>query len=352
MANGLFLTPEQVLAAESQLRQQQAVKQGASLAGGSMFDLGYQLAGKAPMLFGGQEAVSPEVQMARARMNALQNADLSTREGSFAAAKSLRDAGDMEGFAQLTQHGLGIKAPEEPSASTSHKKMMELLNQGVNPKVAQGIAYGAYRQVTDPSTGDVSLVDLRKAGGSIPPQEAEEATTILTKGTRKEEKFTANVTKLADDVVRTNVPQAESALGEIEGMVNIIRERGDTDLPGFGLSAALPDIALSDEGKALRQRVSKLFNITLKDRSGAAVTSQELERLKREFGAGALKTDNQLLDALNIYRRELEDLKKTVAAGYSPDVVREFEARGGVRLTQPTKENKRLKFNATTGRLE
>lgn len=115
MANGaFFMTPEQALAAERQMRESQVLAGGGTPLGASAQELGRTMAGGISQGLFGAPALdeSPAVQMARTRSTVLQNADLGSRAGAFEAAKALRDAGDMEGFMQLTKHGLSITPPE------------------------------------------------------------------------------------------------------------------------------------------------------------------------------------------------------------------------------------------------
>jgi hypothetical protein len=75
------------------------------------------------------------------------------------------------------------------------------------------------------------------------------------------------------------------------------------------------------EVRAARQAIAKLFNIELKNRSGAAVTIPELERLKEEYGKGVFKTAAQLGDAITQARTLVNSHYRSVAAGFSPEVL-------------------------------
>ena len=92
-----------------------------------------------------------------------------------------------------------------------------------------------------------------------------------------------------------------------------------------------PGVAISAEGKKLRSLISGFENITLKKRSGAAVTPSELARVQQEL-AGAIKTgdENVLLDVIRRNRKVLEKQKKTVFAAYRPDDVNIYQDKGGL----------------------
>ena len=132
--------------------------------------------------------------------------------------------------------------------------------------------------------------------------------------------------------------EAEGALFEVEnsltkllgindkGLLNV----GSADIPGFGVGVGgFPEILLTPAGRTLRQQVQALANITLKDRSGAAVTTQEFERFKTEFGIGALKTEAQLLEGLRLARAGIEQHRRNLYKGHNPDNVRVYESRSG-----------------------
>ena len=107
------------------------------------------------------------------------------------------------------------------------------------------------------------------------------------------------------------------------------------DLEGFGLGATKPDWAVSTDAQDLRQQITKLFNIDLAERSGAAVTKQELDRLKDEFKSGAWKTDRQLVQGIRKYRELLESYKKHAFSGYTQEVVNRYQEQGGLTFKKP-----------------
>lgn len=151
-------------------------------------------------------------------------------------------------------------------------------------------------------------------------------------------------------VTDTNVSKQVQQLGKdferagLPTMINVVGEAMKLT-PGLekwvsGPKSALPDILVRDADglKAAdilraRQDVAKLFNITLKDRSGAAVTNQELERLKKEFGSGVFKQPGQLLAAIKRASQIVDDHYKGIAASYGKDVLDGYngnlEAVGG-----------------------
>lgn len=106
-----------------------------------------------------------------------------------------------------------------------------------------------------------------------------------------------------------------------------------------GPKAVLPDWSVPSDIAMGRQAISKLFNIELKNRSGAAVTVPEYERLKDEYGKGAFKTPAQIKGAIEQARNLLNQHYRSVAAGFSPDVLKTYNENlggiGGMPVIQP-----------------
>lgn len=102
------------------------------------------------------------------------------------------------------------------------------------------------------------------------------------------------------------------------------------DIPGVSLPGVGRVSFFSDEARPIQAQIQKVFNVELKDRSGAAVTTPELERLKSEFAAGKFNTESELLGALKSYKSELKTIFKNREAGVSPQALKAYEQRGGM----------------------
>lgn len=129
------------------------------------------------------------------------------------------------------------------------------------------------------------------------------------------------VQQLGAGLEKANLPQTDAVLADVE---STLRKNPNAAEYISGVKASLPDWAVPDDAKFARQSFQKLFNITLKDRSGAAVTDQELERLKQEFATGAFKTQKQLEAAVEKARNIINKHYAGVAAGYSPDTLKAY----------------------------
>lgn len=151
------------------------------------------------------------------------------------------------------------------------------------------------------------------------------AETQENRALRKGLQLDKKVNDYAKWIDESGIPELNSTIKEIERITS-----ANKDLPGFGQTGMVPDLLVSQEGEDLRSSVGNLFNITLKDRSGAAVTDQELTRLKKEFEDGKWKTDDALRRGLTKYVTRLKEKMRNIQAGTDPEAVTIYQqSRGG-----------------------
>lgn len=151
-----------------------------------------------------------------------------------------------------------------------------------------------------------------------------------------EQKTQQNVTKLGTALEKAGLPEIDGVLGAVETALQKVPNLAEYLT---GPKSLLPDMAVPDDIKAGRQALEKLFNITLKNRSGAAVTSQELERLKSEFGRGAFKTPQQIKTAVEQARGVITNHYASIAAGFGKDALQQYNSNAqelGARQIVPT----------------
>lgn len=150
--------------------------------------------------------------------------------------------------------------------------------------------------------------------------------------------------KLSDTIEKTGLPQVQTTLDKIDEILS--KPENKKDIPGYGvvsgtvreipLVGSIVNAASSADATDLRQAIQNLANITLKDRSGAAVTDAEYKRFQQEFANGAFKTEKQLKQTLDRYKTYIEKKKQNLAAGAAPEVIEEYVDRGGdARLVVP-----------------
>lgn len=139
----------------------------------------------------------------------------------------------------------------------------------------------------------------------------------------EQEKADEKVTQqLGTALEKANIPQTAQVLRAAE------KAASDDKVIEYltGPKSLVPDMVAGNDVTNARQAIQKLFNITLKDRSGAAVTNQELERLKAEFGSGVFKTSQQLRDAITQAKSIIDAHYKGIAAGFGKGALDRYNA--------------------------
>jgi hypothetical protein len=109
------------------------------------------------------------------------------------------------------------------------------------------------------------------------------------------------------------ISKTDSALRDLESYIQKLASAGKGgDLPGVGFFGGRSPIT-STEGRILRAKLATFQNVVLKERSGAAVTESELNRIVNELAGGeATKNEKAFLIALNASRNALEKEKLEV----------------------------------------
>lgn len=157
--------------------------------------------------------------------------------------------------------------------------------------------------------------------------------------------------KLADHQnLQESYKQVEAALGgplssfkaDI-GKDKVYQNGKEKDLPGFsfpGLGRFSGIGKSAPAARNLKAAADKIFNTTLSDRSGAAVTNNEMERLRAEFQSGRMNTEAELIKGLQDYERAATSAMKNAEAGFSPEVLGTYRQRGGKTSEDYDRERK------------
>lgn len=151
----------------------------------------------------------------------------------------------------------------------------------------------------------------------------------------------AEVRNLQGDLVKAGVPQMDSAFSGVDSVLkNYVDENGKVtkDIPGQGAGKFLPKsgMFIGDDGVKLRSNYASVKNQVLKARSGAAVTTPELERLDNELSQNTLASDQDFVDAYLNLKAQMAELERAVRAGYDPEVNQVYDAQLGVDTSSPT----------------
>lgn len=195
-------------------------------------------------------------------------------------------------------------------------------------------------------------LEITRQGQQIQIQKLEQVVTQIAN---------RNVQQLGVALERANLPEADAVLKGVENALS-----ANPDLASYisGPKSILPDITpgLQDSVRAGRQAFQKLFNITLKNRSGAAVTIPEFERLKQEFATGVWKKPEQLVEGVRQARDIIQNHYRSVASGFGPEVLKAYNENarqfGGSAILEaeekpevPSAPKKRLRFDNQGNRI-
>jgi hypothetical protein len=101
------------------------------------------------------------------------------------------------------------------------------------------------------------------------------------------------------------------------------------DLPGVSIPLIGRTSFYESDARVLSGRIGRVFNTELKDRSGAAVTTNEMERLRNEFGSGKFNTEAEMLGALKDYKKAVAAALKDIEGGFDPKIVNKYTEQGG-----------------------
>lgn len=132
-----------------------------------------------------------------------------------------------------------------------------------------------------------------------------------------------------DDVLKSSGISDIDNLNVKNGKV-LNKEGKEVDLPGVSIPGLGRVTIGNDKAQNLESTMSTVFNTELKDRSGASVTSPELERLKTEFGQGKFNTEAQMVSALQRYKKLVGQALAAAEARYEAPILEEYKSRGGI----------------------
>lgn len=228
----------------------------------------------------------------------------------------------------------------DPESSSSQMTSGLLKSQGLNipDHMSQAQLEKAYPILSQKIRGDnardlarVSRLDRLDAQRERDQEKREE------KNRRESEQ---DMMKLQKDVSGTQ--GLIDAVGDVEKelgapLEDFSEEKGNlklngksVDLPGVSVPGLGRLSGFSEKARNLQSAADTVFNTTLKDRSGAAVTDHEMDRLKKEFNAGKFNTETELVHALQRYKDRVAKVLKNREAGYNPDVVEKYREQGGM----------------------
>lgn len=265
------------------------------------------------------QQMSPQAQMARQQ---LENEQLFRREASLAEGDPAKIANAAMKYGK-PELAVNIFNQQETRVSRAQDRkaaldaQIEIVRQRSEDKALDRAA----KERADAILAALRQQSITQQGQIVQGNQQLQALRIEMIGDEKkrsEEKARlGKVQQLGGAFEKAGLPQMDSVLKAAEAAV----VKDDVLEYINGPKSAYPDFTVGTEITNARQSVSRLFNITLKDRSGAAVTIPELERLKEEFGRGVFKKPAQLREAIRTARTIVENHYRGIAASYGNDAL-------------------------------
>jgi hypothetical protein len=120
-----------------------------------------------------------------------------------------------------------------------------------------------------------------------------------------------------------------TTLDKVEDLIGKYTSKGK-DIPGVGPLGQFN--IYGDAAKEVQSTLSSLQNIVLKDRSGAAVTIPEFDRLKQELSTKIYNTDADLIKSLIRFREITNQHLASQLGGFKKEDVDAYIKTGGVDI--------------------
>jgi hypothetical protein len=120
-----------------------------------------------------------------------------------------------------------------------------------------------------------------------------------------------------------------TTLDKVEDLISKYTSKGK-NIPGVGPLGQLN--IYSDDAKEVQSTLASLQNIVLKDRSGAAVTVPEFDRLKQELSTRFYNTDEDLIKSLIRFREIANQHLTSQLGGFKKEDIDAYIKTGGVDI--------------------
>jgi len=160
---------------------------------------------------------------------------------------------------------------------------------------------------------------------------------------KQENLIVKSMERLSQNFVKSGVGEMDIILKPVEQSINAnmkqVERNGEVvwvgDLPGYGLVKKVVQYLPGEAGYEAREfagRASTLINSVLKQRSGAAVTEPEWQRLEQEFASG-ITTAAGFASWVQRVRNYTDRVQINIFGGYQPIVVNRYNANLGIFTT-------------------
>ena len=161
---------------------------------------------------------------------------------------------------------------------------------------------------------------------------------------KQENLIVKSIERLSENFVKSGVGEMDTILRPVEqsiaaNMKQVQQEDGELvwvgSLPGYGLVKKAVQYTFGEAGYEAREfagRAATLINSVLKQRSGAAVTEPEWQRLEQEFATG-ITTAAGFASWVERVRNYTDKVQINIFGGYQPIVVNRYNANQGIYTT-------------------
>ena len=273
---------------------------------------------------------------------AFQNAEALNRE------RRIQDFSELSALTNIYDSLQGTADEEDDSWKLIQSYALDRgieLSESQAKEVKRNVGTGNVIRISENTGTLVNTLDalLEPYSKKTVDKEQEQETIGLETGEveLKEENIRKKVKVISNDFNDNNWNEIIFVANEVEKLIEDSKASGNIEGVGF-IEGNLPNFLVGEEGKLNKAKIAKLFNITLKDRSGAAVTEPELLRLQEEFGKGSFTTDQDFINAFNNYKRIFNNVLRQEIKGYDPKAL---SAWGGTfQIGDTTKEDQKERF--------
>jgi len=235
-----------------------------------------------------------------------QRRNLMLRPLTSALLQAKRTPGQSDASAAAQAFGVGLEGQQDAA--------LELTKYDAAVRAAKEKAKG-----TDPVSQTILATGAQLGTGD--PDDEYYATFeggVLQGAPTKTYDASEEAGKIRKAFADRKINKTDGALRDLELYIDRLAKQGKGgNLPGIGFFGGRNPLT-STEGRLLRAKLAAFQNVVLKERSGAAVTESELNRIVNELAGGeTTKNEAALLATLQSARRALEMEKLEVINSFS-----------------------------------
>lgn len=282
-----------------------------------------------------QDAKNPKPNMESLRAQAANT----EQRGKKAHEESMNAFGEQEKLRDISTKRRRESEVEEAQNSTDSeeanayrsmfkKHFPQMDVEGMSVKEMKGILDPVMKSAgmdNDRQMKNLALQDRKDAKDAVAAQKATDFETKqvneLQKRIGKKQDYAADIAGLEGTIAASmgkqsfNLEDANDQKADIPGI----------NIPGYGRSTML----FGGDARAIESDISTFANKVLSERSGAAVTDQELRRLLTELSLGKWNDESDMLRKLGVVKTRLRANMGDVQAGFSPEVQERYKQQGG-----------------------